>query len=111
LKRRAHDGLRILDRTCKEFVVQSATKIGTVGPFGGWNILLGQTIRVALDLRPEVATRSLAEVKDLVLAWFSKWEGWESGGDLPELQAAVRNASTMDEVIEVLRDPAASVSQ
>ncbi len=106
LKRRVHEGLRIIDRTGKEFVVESATKLGTIGRFWGWSPVYGQIVRVDLNFKPGYVSRSLAEVRDVVLTWFTKWEGWEEAGNWPEPRDSVRNAASMDEIINALRDPA-----
>ncbi len=106
LKHRIYDGLRIIDRKGNEYVVDSAMKIGTVGPLGGWSLFYGQKIRVALKIEPGFVAHSLNEVKELVLAWLTKWHGWESSGSCPAPRDSVQYADSVEEIIQALRDPA-----
>lgn len=95
-------GLNIVDSAGREFTVGEARKVGTVGPFLGFNIFLNQRIRVHLEFLATVGPIDLEEAKARVLRYFKKWHGWQSRGDLHLLEARVQQAGSIPEVIACL---------
>jgi hypothetical protein len=58
--------MEIVDSNAERYGVQGAEKTGHVGPFWGFNVLGGQTIRVALALEP-LPQQSVEMLKKQVL--------------------------------------------
>lgn len=105
LKNGYYNNLSIVDSIGNSFVVAHAHKIGTIGPFWGFNIFLEQSLRVELEFEKGVEQLGLDDFKDKVLNVFEKDKYfWDSGGNLDELKRAVRSAKTHGELIEKLGD-------
>jgi hypothetical protein len=105
LKKNVFAGLRIIDSSGRETKVRGATKVSGIGKFGGWNILLGQKIRVRLDYETTPFIHSLADLRAMVGRFFRKWHGWASRDDFTELKRAVERADSIPALIALLRDP------
>jgi hypothetical protein len=99
------NGLRIIDSNGVEAVVRSATKLGGVGLFWGFNVFLNQRIRVALILESPTETLTTDQVRQIVLRDFRNWHGWESREDFDQLKDAVKNASTVGEILQLVSEP------
>lgn len=99
LKNGYYRGLNIVDSAGREFTVSDAKKVGTVGPFFGFNVFLNQRIRVHLEFLAAVSQLDLEDVKARVLRYFMKWHGWQSRGDLHLLQGRVQQAGSIPEVV------------
>jgi hypothetical protein len=77
LNRGIFQELRIIDHRGREFLVRKATKVGGVGPLGGWNLCFNQKIRVILDFAaPRLVP--FEDIKALVLRSLNRWHGWSS---------------------------------
>lgn len=96
------DGLRMIDSTGKEAIVESARKICGVGLFWGFNVFLNQRIRVALSMRDTGRTFSPDEVRAMVLRDFRTWHGWQSRGDFEVLKKAIERAESTSEILHLL---------
>ena len=92
-------GFRVVDSNGRWFRVRSATKIGGVGRFWGYNLFLNQRIRVLLDLEEEHKQASTNEVREMVLDEFDTWPGWESRGDYFDLRRDIESAKTIRELL------------
>ena len=97
-----YDGLRLVDARGKWFRVRGARKLHGVGRFGGYNLFLNQRIRVALDLEDEHRYAEVEEIRSIVLADFSAWDGWKSRGDFDVLVRRVQGARTVPEILNAL---------
>ena len=103
------DGLGIVDRGGREFLVKRATLLHGVGPFWGYNLLFGRVVRVALEYELVRDTVPLAEVKSRIYASFRAWHGWAAGGDLGEVRLAVKKASCLDDLMKIIGDAGGTV--
>jgi len=101
-----YTGYELVDSRGRWFRVVSARKVHGVGPFGGYNPLLGQKIRVELEIEDEGREATLEEVKRLILDEFASGSSWRSRGDFDSLQARL-SASTS--IAELLRQIAGAV--
>ena len=90
--------MEIVDRNAQRFGVQAAEKITTVGPFWGFTLLGGQTLRVALALEP-LPPASLDVLKQRVL---QAMDGMEALDGHPETKCVVRAASSWSELVAQL---------
>ncbi len=96
------NGLRIIDSNGVEAVVRSATRLGGVGLFWGFNVFLNQRIRVALELESTGKTLITGQVRQIVLRDFRNWHGWESREDFDQLKDAVQKASSVGEILRLV---------
>ncbi|SDY94420.1 hypothetical protein [Hymenobacter psychrophilus] len=92
--------MEIVDRHAQRFGVQAAEKITTMGPFWGFDLLGGQTFRVALALEP-LPPDSLAVLKQRLE---QAMDGMEALDGHPETKRLVRNASSWAELVAQLAD-------
>ena len=105
LKRGYYKNMQIIDSAGICRTVSNATKIRGVGWCFGYNVFLDQTILVKLTFASPVATAAIDEVRSKVQRHLRRDHGWSSRGDFPALGSAVRSASSIRELIELLRDP------
>jgi hypothetical protein len=94
----------LVEATGRAFWIGGAQKLHGVGLFWGYNIFLNQRIRVKLLFEGEPFRVTVDEVKKRVFDSFDKLDCWSSGGNLEELRAGVRNAQTVAEIVQVLRE-------
>jgi len=92
----------LVDSTGKWFRIVSARKLHGVGPFGGYNLLLGQKIRVELKIEDTQRTASLEDVRSLVLSEFASSSSWQSRDDFGSLQAGIESSRTLAELLQRL---------
>jgi hypothetical protein len=98
-------GLVIADSVGKAVRVRNVRKLHGIGRFGGYNIFLGQSIRIELDLDGEPFKMSLDEVKSRLMADFYSDEGlWDACDDFDELVSFVRDANEIDEITEFMTE-------
>lgn len=96
------DGLRMIDSTGKEVMVESARKLFGVGLIWGFNVFLNQRIRVALSMRVTGKTFSPVEVRAIDLRDFRTWHGWQSRGDFEGLKEAIERTESIIEILRLL---------
>jgi hypothetical protein len=97
-----YDGLLIVSRSGHAYAVAGARKVGTVGPFGGWNLFLNQRIRIELIAGAEPYRIGVEDLRSRVFESFRTWHGWESAENFEEIEARVRRATTPREIIDAL---------
>src|ERR1041384_1759054 len=101
-----YSDLWLVDSTQRKFKVAAAKKLYGIGLFWGYNIFLNQRIRVELMFSDDSKEISLDEVKGAVFKSFRNWHGWGSSDTFDELQAKVKAASSIAELVDALEDPA-----
>jgi hypothetical protein len=104
LKNGYYANLRIVDTASYLYIVESAKKVGVIGPFAGFDIFLNQKIRVELLITQSPSKISLDELRKMVFDSFENWHGWSTRGDFDELKEKIENAKSVVEVIEYLKD-------
>lgn len=92
--------MEIVDRNAQRFGVQAAEKITPVGPFWGFNLLGGQTLRVALALEP-LPPYSLEVLKQRVV---QAMDGMKALDGHPETKSLVRATSSWSDLVAQLAD-------
>jgi hypothetical protein len=97
------ENLSVVDSKGIKLSIAGAKKLRGVGFLWGYNIFLNQRIKVELFTKGAPTQASISDVKQLVLNSFRKWHGWASRGDFDELRDAVKNASSIPEIIALLR--------
>ena len=95
--------LSIVDSKGVRLNISGAKKLRGVGFLWGYNIFLNQRIKVELLTKEAPAQASITEVKELVLNSFRRWHGWATRGDFDELRDAIKNASSIPEIIALLQ--------
>lgn len=104
LKNGWFDGLLVIGSNLIAIRMRGARKLHGIGRMRGYNVFLEQRIRVALEPGQPPTEMVLADVKKLVRESFRQWHGWSSRGDFEELQSAVEQAQSADEIIHLLKD-------
>jgi hypothetical protein len=83
--------------------VRRAERIGTVGPFWGFDIFLSQRLRVALQFDGEPFLVSLPDLKrHLLNALEARPEHWDRGQSLPVWRARITEATSRNELLQLL---------
>jgi hypothetical protein len=100
--------MRVVDSDGATFRVHSPKVLGGVGPLWGFRLLRGRLVRVAVEVERLPGVATLAEVKKLVRKSFRDWHGWESGGNLDELEQQLEAAPTTEAVFEFVRAQSAA---
>lgn len=104
LKKRAWDGMLIVDCNGQAVRVKTATKLHGVGKFWGYNIFLNQRIRVELTLDGEPFRVSLEDVKKLLFRSFTALPSiWQANLDYEEFTENIKNARAISEIAMHLR--------
>jgi hypothetical protein len=98
-----YDGLLIVDVNGQSIRVKSARKLHGVGLFFGYSFFVAQRIKVELVFDGEPFSMTVDDVRKRVLESFHKWHGWQTRGDFEELKAAVEKASTVADLIRLVR--------
>jgi hypothetical protein len=83
--------------------VNSARKLHGIGFFRGFNPMVGQRIKVALLFEGETFTISADDVRRKVLSSFEKWHGWKTREDFDKLKFSVEKASSIEEIIGLVK--------
>lgn len=97
------DGLQIIDSRERGFQVTNMTVKGGVGPLWGWSRpMAGRRVRVELSIR-RAADVTLDAIKQKLQGLLRGWHGWQSRGDYDELEAMVRDATSLRQLLEGLR--------
>lgn len=96
------NGLRVVDSTGTEYVVETVRKLHGIGPFWGFNIFLNRTVRIDITLVETGKQLGVDEVRRLVIRDFRKWHGWESRDDYEQLKASVQTAGSVSEIMHHL---------
>jgi len=107
LKEGFYSDLLLIEITGKSWKVQSAKKIGNVGPFGGYTLSRGRQIRVKLDvtLGHQFDLTQLQErICGAIDQMPHQWDGIE---DTEVTKERVRRAAAIPSLIELF-DPATS---
>lgn len=97
------ENMSIIDSKGLMINIIGAKKLHGVGLLWGYRIFRYQRIKVELFSKNGPAQTSIADVKQRVLNSFRKWHGWASRGDFNELRDAVKNASSIPEIITLLQ--------
>jgi hypothetical protein len=84
--------------------IKTATKLHGIGPFWGYNMFLNQRIKVDIVFDDESFVMTVEDLRKRLLAAFGKWHGWQTRGDFLELKAAIENAKTVSEIIQLVKD-------
>jgi hypothetical protein len=95
--------MRVVDSVGAKFRVHSPKVLSGVGPLWGFRLLRGRLVRVAVEIERQPGLATLDEVKKLVRQSFRDWHGWESGGNLEELEQQLEAASTLQAVFDFVR--------
>jgi len=101
-----YTGYELVDSGGRWFRVLSARKVGGVGPFGGFNLLLGQKIRVELEVEDEQRQATIEEVQKLVLSEFATESSWQSRDDFDALEDRIKSSRTVSELLQHLANVA-----
>jgi len=104
LKSEQFTDARLVDARGRVHRIRGARKVRGIGPFRGWNLFLNQRIEVDLDLELEQEQVELEDLKRWIREAWAAWDGWASGGDLPEKRAALKRATTLADVMEAIRE-------
>ena len=104
LKSQQFTDARLVDARGRVHRIRAARKLRGIGPLRGWNLFLNQRIEVDVELELEQEQVELEELKRWIRQAWTAWDGWASGGDLPARRAALKTATTLADVLEVLRE-------
>jgi hypothetical protein len=92
-----------IDSSNHKFKIKSAKKLHGVGLLWGYDVFLNQRIRVGLEVEEATPPHvSLEEAKAAVFKSFRKWHGWASADDFDELQAKIKNATSLSEIMDAI---------
>ena len=95
-----YTGYELVDSRGRWFRVLSARKVGGVGSFGGFNLLLGQKIRVELVIEDEQREATVEEVRKLILSEFATESSWQSRDDFDLLQDRIKSSRTIGDLLK-----------
>ena len=103
VRKNVHCGAIIMDGYGNAARIKGATILKGVGRFSGFTIFFSRNVKVDL-LIDEVSFFhiSLDELKEKVQACFNGWEGWEEAGNFEEMQAAIMEAYSIEDVIKYI---------
>jgi len=98
--RDGYEGVFIVDSDGWSPTVTKIVKVGTIGPFWGWNILGEQRIRLAYTFDEKWKHMSVEEVKARTLESFRSSD-WREQEDFDELREGVVRAQSIRELIQI----------
>lgn len=104
LKNEWYRGMTVIDCRGTGIKIKDAHKLRGVGLFWGYNVFLNQRIRVELKPLGDPFIVSVGEARDMVLRSFRTWHGWQSRGDVEDLQDKVEKAETIPDLINLLKE-------
>ncbi len=106
LKTGFYNNMLIIDSDGRAFKIKLAHQLYPVGPWKGYNHLLMQFIRVALEPDGGPIYPTVDQVKDWVLRSFEECHLWSSAYNYcyPETEESVKNASSIREIIAFLQN-------
>lgn len=96
-----YSDLIVIDIQGLKYRALFAEKVKTIGRF--YENFFNPRILVTLTFEKEVQKISLQELQDSVFKAFQEWHGWSSRADFDQLKRNVRNARTVDDLLETLR--------
>jgi hypothetical protein len=96
------DGLKIIDSTGNEYTVENIRRLQGIGPLWGFNIFLNRKMRIEIELKNEVRLVDVNELRRIVFDDFREWHGWATRGDFYKLKKAIKDASTVSEIIRLV---------
>jgi hypothetical protein len=96
-----YSGLMLVDSEGGTWAVRSATKVGSVGPLGGWRLLKSRRIRVRVELdRGE--RWDLGALQERVSSAIEQLPGqWEAVEDIEQTKSRVRSTESIPSLIEL----------
>ncbi|MES2930361.1 MAG: hypothetical protein V4665_01070 [Patescibacteria group bacterium] len=95
------ENAKIVDSKGDSFSIIAIHKVGTVGPFFGFDIFLNQRIKIKLQFKKDAKSLQLDEFKEKLLRhiWGNK-DNWDSDGEINSRIKFIRNALTIAEIIK-----------
>jgi hypothetical protein len=94
--------LELVDSGGRCFRVASARKLEGVGRFAGYNVFLNQRIRTELQLEDKHRQATVDEVRDMILEYFRRSDGWTSREDFLSVRNEVQSSTTIGELLSRL---------
>lgn len=91
-----YDALNVIDSSGARYEVLSVKKVSNIGPFWGFNLLLGQKIRVALEMH-WMTSESVQELKKELLALCSK------NGNNDFILDFVKDINSSDDISDIIK--------
>ncbi len=104
LKNGWYRGMLIVDSSGTALRVKDARTLRGIGFFWGYGLLRSRRVIAELAVADPPSTKSVGDLKEVVLESFRKHHGWSSRGDFAELKLRIRKATTISEIIEILKD-------
>jgi hypothetical protein len=96
-----YSGLLLVDSEGDAWEVRSATKVGPIGPLGGWRLLKSRRIRMRLELS-RCERFDLGALQERVCAAIEQLPAqWEVVEDIEQTKARVRRTESVPSVIEL----------
>jgi hypothetical protein len=99
-----HKGLAVIDSAGIQYEVVGAKRIGTIGPFWGYNLLLDQKLKVELEINNSHPVQ-LVEIKEKIRRWVNKDKHlWESEhGSIKTMEDKVEKTTDFESLLLLLK--------